>query len=221
MSIMVFSAARADAAISLQVFDNAAVVNTVTVADGGIGDLNGLADKITFAGLVGSWDNIHVGTGPSILGSATLDLSYNASYFGNTAGPGSTLTILLSEDGIMGADANWQLQVGGTLRPGMTFTTSAFAGSGLFDMTTPLGSIGPFASSPYAGSSLTGPVILSGPFSITIRVDITAPASSLVNQSQATGDVLLEPMPEPASIGAWAVFALVGGGLFQRSRKRT
>lgn len=135
---------------------------TITVTDGGVGDINASAGVIVFQGAIGVF-NISVTTGVTkpVLGTPTepvLDLNSIAV---NGTGPG-TLTISFSETDFVstGSSVNFLTSVGGVTAGSVVFDYFASASNANFAtdlLVSSTGSlVGPFVDSDLGSESLTG-----------------------------------------------------------------
>lgn len=90
-------AAPASAALGLNLSDGSA---SVTVWDGGVGDINPAAGVVTFSGSVGAdWIvNVTTGLGSGVLGAGHMDL--NSVNLSSILAGTSTLTMMLTETGL-------------------------------------------------------------------------------------------------------------------------
>ncbi len=152
-------APAAHAVPQLQLSDG---TTTVTITDGGVGDINATAGVIVFHGSVGAF-NINVTTGITkpVLGTATQPmLDLNSIDVTGTAG--ATLTIMFSETDFLstGTSVNFLTAVGGVADGTATFDYYASATNTNFAtdilVATSGAQVGPFAYSDIGGTALTG-----------------------------------------------------------------
>jgi len=194
--------------------------NTVTVADGSGGDLNGAAGAVTFSGAIGGWTvNVTTGITYPVLGSPA-DAHFDLNSVNVNTNAATTLTIRFSEVGFLGPllggiFATNEL-VGGTLSApaGSTAIFGSFLDPAnvLFAMTSPLGSAGPFGPGAFAatfgGSAATGT-----PFSLTSQAILAFTGAGI-----ASFDYELQAVPEPISLILFGS-GLAGVGFYRRLRK--
>lgn len=178
--------------------------NTVTIADAGLGDLNGLAGAVTYIGAVGGW-SLNVSTGVSDTGMATMDLnSIDAS-----AGAG-TLTISFSDIDFTKTGSAFAT-IGGTTAGTVSYATYWDPNNKLFQLTDALTSQ-MFDSSPYSGSAASSE-LLGGTYSLTQVVTITHPGSG-ISSFDATLTV-----PDSGMTALLLGLGLLGMGVFARQRR--
>ena len=199
-------------------------VNEVTIADGdvsGIGgathtDLNPTEGVVTFYGSVGAWNiNVSTGVGSAILGPGRLDLhSVNTSSIGTD----TTLSILFTQTGMETIFPGWELLFGGTSTNLSSVVYQAWAddGDAAFGMGTLIGTVGPFANSPFSGTA-SGTVSLTGEYSLTQRLELTGIAG-MVNSFG--GDAELRPVV-PESVPIWLLgITWAGLGMLPKLRMK-
>jgi len=195
---LLLASGAAFATPTLKICDNAAVPNCVIVADGGVGDLNGAAGVVTFSGAVGAWTiNVDTGVTKPVLGSAGaphMDLNFVDIYSGT--GAGNKLTILWSDTDFT-APGQFQTLIGGTNATGGSSSIQDYIGpsNALFDTSTALCPLGPFAAGAYSGSCTKPDTGTLPPYSLTMQVVLTAGA-----KGSFSGDHELTRVPEPGSL---------------------
>jgi hypothetical protein len=182
---------------------------SVTITDGGAGDLNAAAGAIVFIGTVGGW-TINTTTGlasPPLSGGTpsqpTLDLNSVNKYTGSTA---STLTITFTMDNVGPISGNLKQKTGGT-QTGLTSVEFL---------------------SQVNGSTVTDGSSTVSPFAITQNGGVSAGTGSTISivavLNAAGGEGLVSFDSEVTVPDAGMTLALLGCGLtglalFGRSRK--
>jgi len=216
------TSAPARATMQLQLQSNAM---TLTITDGGAGDLNPIAGAITFVGAFDTW-TLNVTTGlskPFIGSSAQPQMDVNS--VDATSGAGALTIMLTDQNFSLAAPATLVQDVGGTLSAGMTGTFSAFIdpanglfGSGGSAYTTTLPT---FTNPPaaFSGSSSTAlPSTLAGPYSLTLKEVITSGAAGGVASFDHAGHI--DAAPEPATMSMIFMGLPVVGFMARRARRR-
>lgn len=159
---------------------------------------------------------VGVGSGSPFLAAFDMDLNYNIT--ANPAAPAGIYTIQVSENGLNGSVAGWDVEVGGTQNNGATTTYATFvdASGALFGTGTPLCGSGPSGASPLASTCSSGG--FSGAnFSLTEKIQIVTQAGS----TSASGDALLTAqVPEPATLLLLGC-GLVGTALLSSLTRKT
>jgi hypothetical protein len=205
----VLTASPAQAALILRLTSG---TDSVSVTDGGVGDVNPSHGAITFIGSVGSFLlNVTFGSSTNTSNSASMEL--NSVSVSSTAG--GTLLIELTDTDFLGTgDGTLRGNVGGTIgtdgsaqfwaykcEDNVEFCTS--------DISLHLGPLGPGA---FSGSDSTshGPL---DPYSMTLVAELTHGPGTVVSSF----DFEVRNVPEPAIM---ALFGLGLGALAWAGRRR-
>src|SRR5688572_4038365 len=108
---------------------------SVTIDDGGAGDLNAVAGAITFVGAVGSWTiNVSTGIGFPVLGSLTLPhMDLNSVNTSVSAGVPDPLTVKFTQTDNTG-DVPFLALIGGTTSGTVTYNVYADSSNAAFGM---------------------------------------------------------------------------------------
>ena len=179
--------------------------NTVTITDGGVGDLDSSSGSVAWMGSLGSWIfnfTAGISNSPALTGPAILNLvSFNA-----TSRRGGTLTISLIETGL--TQPSGPNMVATTSVTGSTSGTAQF--SSLFN-NNPTGSFGPFTGA-FNGTTNTT-VDTTGGFSLTQVATITHTGAG------ATGFSMVTNVPEPGTLALFGI-GLVALGWAARRKNR-
>ena len=200
-------APRAGATVQITLTNGA---TSVTLTDGGAGDVCAAVDCVAFSGVIGNY-NVNVSTGLAQNGvNPYLDL--NTLNRTSVSGAG-LLTISTSANNFTAAAPQFSFQVGGTSSLNGAASFSAYGGNSnaLFDISQQLGSTLTFGAgvSPFAGTTSSGGIGAStNPYSLTIVAAVTG-----VNPGVISFDAALDAVPEPATmalLGAVLLFTASG-----------
>ena len=174
--------------------------STVTVVDGGAGDVCGASGCVTFSGSVGNYA-VNISTGLSQDGTNPF-LDLNSIDVATTSNAG-LLTIETSSNGYLTNTPQFSLGVGGTDGTGGTVSFAAFGGNSntLFDTSKQIGSTLVFNPGAFSGTTVGGGNS-ADPYSLTIVANING-----VTAGATSFDAALDAVPEPASV------LLLGGAL--------
>lgn len=198
----------------LRVFDGA---TTITLTDGGGGDVQAAPGQVVFVGSIGNWVlNVHVGTTYPVVGSLanpSLDLSFNAT----STGSGGTLQILFAADGFGPSAGRTAAAIGGAIAAGgsVTYTTYGGTNNTNFSTVNLLTSQGPFGPGAFSGTVTGASVNNAGPYALTQIVTITHQPGT----SQTTGNAALT-VPDNSSSAFLLGSGLLGLGWIVRLRRR-
>ena len=194
-------APKAEAALVLSLSDG---TNTVTITDGGAGDISAVAGAVGFSGAIGGWIvNVSTGLGSPLLGPASLDLNSINVLVRDLASP---LTIMLTQTFNTIPYPGWTMEFGGTIQFG-TVTYSAYADptNTAFGLAQLIGTLGPFGTGAFSGST-GGSATVANPYSLTQVFYIIGDSTS-TDLLTFSGNAELNPVPEPGTL------MLLGAGL--------
>ena len=198
---------RANATVQITLTNGA---SSVTLTDGGAGDVCGAVNCVTFSGALGNYI-VNVSTGLANNGiNPFLDLnSINLAPGGNAG----LLTISTSANNYTAPAPQFSFQVGGTSSLNGSLSFSAYGGNNntLFSTSQQLGSTLTFGPgvSPFAGSTNSGGIgATANPYSLTIVANLNG-----VTAGAVSFDAALDAVPEPATmalLGAVLLFTASG-----------
>lgn len=192
---------------------------SVTVTDGGAGDLSGAADGVViFSGGLGNWLwNIASGFSKPALGSAIApQLDLNSVNLSSSGGAG-TVNIWLTDTDFTAKPALTEMvaAIGGTTSGQITFRTFMDAGNAAFGTTTELTNLSGLSGGAFAASA-GGLLSSNNPYSLTMLVTITHWASSVPQISSFDATVRV---PEPGMLVLLGTGLLIAGIGWRRATR--
>jgi hypothetical protein len=198
-------------------------INTVTVTDGGAGDINPLAGVVVFNGAIGDFSvNVTTGITKPLLGSPT-DPVLDLNSIDVTGAAGGILTIEFTETDFLsgGPTVNFSTEIGGVTADTVQFEHFASAANTCFARDIAL-----FDSAALTGGFVfvdVGAEALTGLYSLTTVATITHAAggqNSSFNSVLESGFKPTTDIPEPALAPSLVISGLLmAGRAFSRRRK--
>ncbi len=194
---------------------------SMTIHDNGVGDGSPTLGAIVFNGSAGTNFTVVVSEALSkpVIGSATnpdMDLTFNVT---NTTGVADKITISSSDTsfGPLAQSGFFNMDIGGTLKPGATVTYQTFQDTANNDFgSTSSSGILSFTSSPYSGSGLL-PVSAATSYSLTQTITINYGTGVTGTTS---GDAEMTATPAPAGLLlALSGMPVLGVGAWLRRRR--
>ncbi|MBL8520714.1 MAG: PEP-CTERM sorting domain-containing protein [Betaproteobacteria bacterium] len=178
--------------------------NSVTITDGGVGDLDSSSGAVSWFGSLGSWIfnfTAGISNSPALSGPAILNLvSFNA-----TSRRGGTLTISLMETGLT--------QPAGPSMLASTSVTGSTSGTAQF--TSLFNNVASGSFGPYTGAfngTTHATVDTTGGFTLTHVATISH------SNAGSTGFSMVTNVPEPGTLALFGI-GLVALGWVARTRK--
>jgi hypothetical protein len=186
------------AALVLSLNDNDGHI--VTVADGGVGDLNVDTGVITYLGSLGVWRyNVTTGFSKPLIGTAAYpNIDLNSVNLSSTM-PGK-LSITITDTGFTGSGMDYMFDIGGTTSGSIIAQAFYTDQTGTTRSTTFLG---PYGHGAFSGST-SGSINAVGAYNLGITIDITHPMGTGLISSF---DAQFQAVPVPPAV------YLLGAGL--------
>jgi hypothetical protein len=208
LSVLVATTQVASAGAILELSDG---ITTVSVLDGGAGDINAATGAITYYGSIGNFSmNVTTGLSKPVIGGVNnpkLDLnSINVSSSG-----GGTLTIRLTDDGFGSSGyPGWETLIGGVTGGTISLVSSYTLDGGTEQE---ISNLGPFSAGAFSASVHQFTGILTGSYSLSL-------AATIVHSSAANSsfNAEIQPNPEPSTLALLGA-AAVGFAALRRRRR--
>ncbi len=186
-------------------------------------DINATLGVVTGSGSLGGWTvNVTTGMGFPFIGGGNQQSQLDLNSVNATSAPGGgTLTIQVTQVGFNQAQPGYSLAAGGTLAgsgPGASvlYTASGTNNNTPFSTSNTIASLGPFTGASFSGSVSGNPFSPAAkPYSLTLSTIVQASPNGPTTYS---GDVHLQPVPEPTSIACLGT-GLVGLAFLRRKSK--
>ena len=206
MALVAFPLHSSHAAAMLELTDG---TTTVSVTDGGAGDINPLAGVITYSGSIGNWLlNVATGITKPVFPGDKPQLDLNSVNLSSSGASASNLTIAFSDTDFV--PAGWQgfnSQVGGTTSGTVNFLSAFNDGADHTLASLGFGG-GAFSGSDYSASTPTGP------FSLREVVNILHAAG--IQSTSFNAEVFAAPEAGALLLFGTGLIGLVG---YRRSRR--
>jgi hypothetical protein len=221
---LLFTTQTADAALMLRLTDLSDATNTITITDGGAGDLTGAANgQILADETLGVWSlSTTVGTSkPNFPNTANhLQMALQNLQISSTGGGGMRIEL---------TDTDFTLDPGflsslfeSTGNTGGTFQVEAWlhAGNDPFGQGLSLGSLGPFTAQLFTDFILNAGFSLDDPFSLTIIATVVHPAA-MTTLADSNLTMQSRPVPTPGTLPLFlAGLMALGFGMYSARRRR-
>lgn len=206
VALLTMAPLAANAAATLKLEDLVTPAS-VTVSDGGAGDVNPLGNVVTYIGGVGNWlINVSTGQGANVFPGQVFGVDLNSL---NTSVGAGTLKVSFTQTDLTNDSTFFQGLIGGTTHGSVSYAfyrdlgNAAFGTSELiFDGT---GTVGAFSGN--GGTT----VAMGSPYSLTLVVEINHRSAG------STSFDFSGETPEPGTL-ALVSLALLGAGAVARRR---